>query len=260
MLGDSGLNEGTTMGQTRAATRTTYGFRHEGTGALVRVDVAENGPGSHACGANRYSMTTRDHHPVFEVDDPVQAALILRADIPWYNSDVDSPSWGEFEPSDVFVPVRFDLVETFDDRYREPVESRRLTADAVLPPVAVMGRISSTRRGVGVLTKRYFGVLPPEGVEGIEIAVFGLPRHVDASDLAGAVMVRSGERIPYGIALKAVELDDEYPVHNADLDRMADGCGPILVLYDAWRSRPEPIDFARWQRVPETVPPASPSA
>jgi hypothetical protein len=260
MLVESAFNEGTNMNRTTTAARTTYGFRHEATGALVRVDVAENGPDSYACGAKRVSLSRAEHLPVFEVADPVQAAIILHADIPWYNSDEDSPSWGEFKPDEVLVPVRFDLVETFDDRYREPVETRRATGDAVLPPVAVMDKISSSRRGIGILTKRYFGVLPPDGVEGIEIAVFGLRRHAHATGLDGAVMLRAGDRIPHGIALKAVELDEEYPIRDADLDRMADGCRPVLVLYDAWRSRPEPIDFAIWPRVAEATPSASPAA
>ena len=248
------------MSEHRSAIRTTYGFRDEATGALVRVEATENGPGSYACGSSRHSLSRDERHPVFEVDDPMQAAIILHADLPWYNSDAESPSWGDFKRDDILIPVRFDLVETFDDRYREPVETRRATGDAVLPPVAVMDKISSSRRGVGILTKRYFGVLPPDGVEGIEIAVFGLPRHADATGLGGAVMLRSGDRIPHGIALKAVELDEEYPVRDADLNRMADGCRPVLVLYDAWRSRPEPIDFATWARVAEAAPSASPSA
>lgn len=248
------------MSQQRSETRTTYGFRHEATGALVRVESVENGPGSFACSSIRHSLSRSERHPVFEVDDPVQAAIILHADIPWYNSDADSPSWGDFKPDEVLVPVRFDVVETFDDRYREPVETRRATNDAVLPPVAAMDKVSSSRRGVGVLTKRYFGVLPPADAEGVEIAVFGLPRHVDVARLADAVMLRAGDRLPHGIALTAVELDEEYPIRDGDLDRMADGCRPVLVLYDAWRSRPEPIEFATWRRVAEPAPSASPSA
>ena len=158
----------------------------------------------------------------------------------------------------MLAPVRFDVVETYDDRYPDPVESRRATGPAILPPIAVLEKVSSGRRAVGVLTKRYFGVLPPPDVENVEMAVFGFRRDLDGSELAGAVMLRAGERIPHGTALAAVEIDEEYPVRDTDLDRMPDGCRPILVLYDAWRSRPAPIDFASWERVTEPTPRSSP--
>lgn len=246
------------MTDQRSETRTTYGFRHEETGALARVEESFNGPDSYACGEKSYSLSRDDRHPAFEVEDPVQAAIILHADIAWYNSDVDSPSWGAFKPTDVLAPVRFDVVRTFDARYPDPVESRRATRPATLPPVAVLEKISSGRRAVGVLTKRYFGVLPPPDVESVEMAVFALRRDLDGSDLAGAVMLRAGERIPHGIALAAVEIDEEYPVRDTDLDRMPDGCRPVLVLYDAWRSRPAPLDSATWERVVEPAAGAAP--
>jgi hypothetical protein len=231
-------------------TRTTYGYRDATTGALVRVHVSENGPNRYACGEKSYALSRDAHEPVFEVDDPLQAAIILHADLQWYNSAEDSPSWGDYEDPGSLVPVQFQVVDVFEHGYPEPVETRRTTSPAILPPVVVLQKLSSSRTGVGVLTRRYFDVLPPDGTESVEMAVFGLPADVDFDALPGSLLLKSGDRYPHGVALAAVAVGEDYPVRDTDLDRMPAGATPVLVLFDARPSRPTPLDFAAWTRVP----------
>ncbi len=243
------------MPEPRTETRTTYGYRDASTGALVRVHVSENGPNRYACGEKSYALSHDAREPVFEVEDPLQAAIILHADLQWYNSTEDSPSWGDYKDPDSLVPVQFQVIDVFEHGYPDPVETRRTTSPAILPPVAVLQMISPSRKGVGVLTRRYFEVLPPDGTSGIEMAVFGLPADVDPDALPGSFLLKSGDRYPHGVALAAVALGEDYPVRDTDLDRMPAGATPILVLFDAWTSRPTPLDFAGWTRVaaPDTA-------
>ncbi|MGU3404579.1 hypothetical protein [Methylobacterium brachiatum] len=246
------------MPELRTETRTTYGFRDAATGALVRVRISENGPNTYACGDRSYALSRDTHGPVFEVEDPLQAAIILHADQQWYNSAEDSPSWGDFETPGDLLPVRFDAVAVFEHGYPDAVETRRSTSPTPLPPAAVLSKVSQSRKGVGVLTRRYFGVLPPEDVHGVEMAVFGLPAEVDVEAVPGMLLMKAGDRIQHGVALAAVAVDEDYPVRDDEMDRMPAGAAPILVLFDAWPSRPTPLEFAAWTRVPAPDAPQSP--
>lgn len=238
------------MAEQRAETHTTYGFRDAATGALVRVETSDNGPDRYACGEKSYALSRDVNDPVFEVKDLLQAAIILHADQQWYNSAEDSPSWGDFADPGSLVPVRFEVIDIYENGYPDPVETRRSTSPEPLPPVVVLEKISSSRKGVGVLTRRYFDVLPPDGTEGVEMAIFGLPAGVDSNTLPGSLLLKSGDRFPHGVALAAVVVGEDYPVRDADLDRMPAGSTPILILFDAYPSRPTPLEFAAWARVP----------
>jgi len=238
------------MQELRTETRTTYGFRDATTGALARVRISENGPNTYACGEKSYALSRDRHGPVFEVEDPLQAAIILHADQQWYNSTEESPSWGDFEEPSSLLPVRFDAVDVFEHGYPDAVETRRSTNPTPLPPAAVLSKVSQSRKGVGVLTRRYFGVLPPDDTHGVEMAVFGLPADTDFDAVPGMLLMKAGDRIPHGIALAAVAVGEDYPVRDDDMDRLPAGATPILVLFDAWPSRPTPLEFAAWTRVP----------
>lgn len=243
------------MPEPRTEIRITYGYRDASTGALVRVEISENGPNRYACGEKSYALSRDVNDPVFEVEDPLQAAIILHADQQWYNSAEDSPSWGDFKDPGSLVPVRFQVIDVFEHGYPDPVETRRSTSPVILSPVAVLQKLSSSRKGAGVLTRRYFDVLPPDGTEGVEMAVFGLPEDVDFDTLPGSLLLKSGGRYPHGVALAAAAVGEDYPVRDTDLDRLPAGATPILVLFDARTSRSTPLDFASWTRIaaPDTA-------
>ena len=242
----------------RTETRITYGFRDASTGALVRISTSSNGPHPYACGENRYSLSGDENDPVFEIADPRQAAIILATDTPWYNSDAESPSWGDFKGKGPLLPVRFELVETFDERYRDPVETTRSTVEAVLPRTILMDRLSSSRRAVAVLARRYFGSLPPEGTNNVEMAAFPVPADLSFDDLAGALLMREGERMSAGTVLDAAAVPEDYPVSGRDPLDLPSDRQAVLVLFDAWHSRPDPVDYATWERVQDADTSSSP--
>lgn len=233
----------------RTETRTTYGFRDASTGALVRISTSSNGPHPYACGENRYALSDNGNDPVFEIADPRQAAIILATDVPWYNSDAESPSWGDFKGKGPLLPVRFEVVERFDERYRDPVETTRSTAEAVLPRTILVDKLSSSRRAVTVLSRRYFGSLPPEGTDNVEMAAFSVPSDLSLEDLAGAVLMREGERMSVGTVLDSAAVPEDYPVSGRDPLDLPSDRQAVLVLFDAWHSRPDPVDYATWERV-----------
>lgn len=237
---------------TERSSRTTvrYGFRHSETGALVRLSTEVNGPNSYACGETRTALSGNTKNPIFELDDPRQAAIVLATDVPWYNSGPDSPSWGDFEGMGPLVPVRFDTVETFDARYADPVEITRSTAETVLPRTIVVDKLSSSRRAVSVFSRRYFGTLPPDGTDHVEMAAFSVPSTLSCEDLPGAVLMRAGERMPIGTVLDVADLPEDYPASDYGSADMLPDRRSILVLFDAWFGRPDPVDYAAWERVP----------
>lgn len=240
----------------RTEIRISYGFRDASTGALARIAATSNGPDRYACGENTHSLSDDGNDPVFEIADATQAAIILATDIPWYNSSSESPSWGDFKKKAPLVPVRFEVTETFDDRYPEPVETHSAIIEATLPRTIFVDTLSSSRRAVSVLTRRYFGSIPPEGIDHVQIAAFAVPAEVSLADLPGAVLMREGDRLSVGTVLDATDIPEDYPISSRDPVELPADRRCVLVLFEAWQAPGESLDYATWERVsaPESAP------
>jgi hypothetical protein len=111
-----------------ATTSTVFGLRHKVTGELVGVYQDET-DGNGFSNADRYTLVLGGSYPLFEVDSPEKASLVLATNTPWYNSRPYAPMWGSVDVTELEVVeiVRTMAVTpvatTLPVRFPEPVET-----------------------------------------------------------------------------------------------------------------------------------------
>ncbi len=76
-------------------TRTFFGFQHQKTGELVRLDSRESD----------YRLSTDKDEPVFEAPSPEALANILFENTPHYNTSPECPAWGGLDALQL-IPVQ----------------------------------------------------------------------------------------------------------------------------------------------------------